>query len=167
MADMTITLADLKAVLDVLDDVIEHADSLDVEQALEYRAMCQQVAERAKTAAGLLQTTVMTELEGQPRQIGNKILAVKSTGKWRPNHDKIRSKIVSRAIVDDNGEATDAEQAADTAVRLTYELFVAPSAAPKQTGLKRLRLSNSDVCDWETTGKELIEVAVNEGGDER
>ncbi len=162
--DKRITPGDIEAMLYVLDAFIEDADSLSLEDSVGFRKMLEEVQAKAKVAAGLCKTQTLQLLDGAPRQIGDTIFAAKSTGKWRPNHDRIKSRVALMACSDPTtGEVLEAEAAARQAVDFTYKLFVSPSMAPKQEGLKALKLGNPDVCDWQDTGKELVEVSVQGG----
>jgi hypothetical protein len=142
-----ITLGDIEAMYDVLDQLGEQSDQIAPEDAIKLRAALTMLKRKAEVTLGLLQTAVVKATEEQP------------AGKWRPNQSKIKSRVVTMSSFNPiTGETFDnVHAAAERAVDLMYALFVAPKDMPKKSGLEQLHLVNDDVADWERTGTEIVE----------
>lgn len=156
MTAVHVGLADIQAVGDVLDWLCEQSDNMSIEAAVEMVAALDALAKKVSMAKSLCETQAKKLLDGQPAKVGDKIIVEKATGKWRPNQARIKNVVLSRSLVDDNGEReAEPDQAASRAIALMFSLYVSPSQMPKVGGLKELRLKNEDVADWERTGSEL------------
>lgn len=153
---MTVTLADLQAVGDVVDWVAEQTDSMTVEEAVTIGEALKDLAAKITIARTLCDTQVKTLLDGQPARIGDKVIVERQTGKWRPDQTRIKRRVVGMASCDPTtGELRTASEAADAAVNLMYALFVSPSQMPKQGGMQKLGIDTPDIAEWEITGSEL------------
>ena len=159
---MDITTHDIEAMFDVLDGLTEQSDGLSTEQAVHFRHALTILVEKARSALSLMTTQTLTTLEGQTKVVDGVAYTPKAIGKWRPEQGRIRSRVAQMSLFDPiSGEMLEPSGAASRAVDLMYDLFVAPKDMPKASGLKLLRLEKSDVADWEQTGTELLEVAVD------
>lgn len=147
---------DIDAMCDVLIDIAEQADAAPDVSAPIYEALGR-LAKRVAEVKGLFETGLTNGLE-QPRQVGTRLYAAKPEGKWRANHQAIKSNIISTAVLDRaTGELRDAEDAARHAVELTYGVFVADKSDPKVTGLKAIGFPDKRAAsEWENTGKRLV-----------
>jgi hypothetical protein len=143
--------------LDVLDDIAARADNLTPEYAAPIYEALGGLASKVRDVRGLYETRLKVTLE-QPQVIGSKAYAVKQDGKWRPDHQAIKSNIISTAILDvATGELRDPTDAAAMAVDLTYDLFVAERTEPKVTGLVRIGFKDKkSASQWEHTGTRLV-----------
>lgn len=157
-----ITPADIEAIALVLDDVAESSDDLSPDAALALRDALAGLDKKIRTVRSLLDSRLLTVIKdsGGASNIGGRVLVAENKGKWRPNHSRIRGRVVQLAITrEETGEIIDdAVVTAERAVALCYDLFVAPSDMPKVSGLEKLRLEKSDVADWEHTSTEIKEV---------
>lgn len=161
MTEHAVGIADLEAVGDVLDWLTEQSDTMTAETAIHMAAALDALGKKVAMAKSLCETQAKKLLDGQPIKVGDTLYVEKSTGKWRPNQDRIRSVIVSRSLYDQNGEkVTEPEHAARRALAIAYEMFVSPSQMPKVGAMKSLGISNEDVADWEKTGSELKAVTL-------
>lgn len=164
MAD--ITVHDLAAMGDVLDQLIEGSDQLDFEQALTFKNMAIIVQGKLKTLLGLLETQQLSLLDGQPKVVDGTIFAKKSTGKWRRDSGKLRSRVFFYVTHDlDTGEKVKGltiAKAVDKAIDIMSELFVAPADLPKRGALEKLKIEMPDICEWETTGSKLVEMKLED-----
>lgn len=151
------SLADIQAMLDVLDDIASRADDLTPEYAAPIYEALGGLAAKVRDVRSLYETRLKQTLE-QPAVIGTKAYAVKRDGKWRPDHQAIKSNIISTAILDTaTGELRDPTDAAVMAVDLTYDLFVADKTEPKVAGLARIGFKDKkEASRWEHTGSRLV-----------
>lgn len=149
-------VADIDAMLDVLTDLGEQADASPEVTAPIYEALTR-LGAHVTAVKGLFESGLKNGLE-QPQVIGARLYAAKPDGKWRPDHQAIKSNIISTAILDrETGERRDAEDAARLAVELTYGIFVAEKSDPKVTGLKAIGFADKRAAsEWEHTGKTLV-----------
>lgn len=150
-----ISIADLQAIGDVLDQLANEAHDMAPEQALPLKRAGEVVQQKLKLALEELNTVTLSGLE-QPRRIGDQVVAAVISGKWRPDQAKIKQLVASRAQYDRDGQTVyELTTIAENAVDLMYELFVQPSAMPKQGALDRLGIDKRDIARWEMTGKKL------------
>lgn len=152
LADLTV--ADLEAMGDVLDQIGEASDSMTVEQAVAFREAIGALIKKARLALDLCEMQLVGTLES-PRQFGNVLYEVGNKGKWRPNHGTIKGTVKRHSVANEDGEMRDAVDAVDAAIELMYALFVAPSTFPKQGALDRLGLDKPDVGAWKDEGKKV------------
>lgn len=164
---MTVTLADISAITDVLTQFTNEIDSLPVEEALRFAKVIAETQAAAKLAQEFLNTRALNLIEKRPVVVDGAVIARKADKKWRPDQGKIRRQVAKRAVYDlQTGEKVETmEDAAENAVTLMYELFVAPSAFPKQGGLKALGLTNLDVGVQEITGYSLKTMEIESDDD--
>ena len=158
MADL-ITQGDVEAFVDVLAIITEQSDEYSLEAALTLKTELEAVIKAAKETCSLLETQIRKLLDGTTKTVvGTKTVALKpNPPKWEPNHGKIRKLVVSRACVDEEGERVALPQeAAEQAVEIMYQMFVAPSDMPKAGALKAMRIFQSDVADQKDTGDKLV-----------
>lgn len=147
--------SDLQACEDVFDWLIENADSLSAEKAIEMLEAARATQAKLKTAISMLETQALNSIE-QPILIGRVAYAKKPSYKRRPDQTLIGRTVAEHASAsDDNGEAPTAWEAASTAVVFMKALYVSPSTEPKVSGVKALGLEMDDVCREEHTGFEL------------
>lgn len=153
---MTVTTGDLQAVGDVVDWVAEQTDSMTLEEAVTIGEALRELTAKIALAKALCDTQVKTLLDGQPARVGDKIIVERKTGKWRPDQNRIKRRVVGMAGCNPStGELRTGPQAAEAAVDLMYALFVSPSQMPKQGGMQKLGIDTPDIAEWEITGSEL------------
>lgn len=156
---MTVTIGDILAAIDVVSELVNQCDSMDVEEALAIREAVFELESEAKRAESMLTTTAKAGLEGSARQMGERIYAVKPTGKWRFRHDELAAGIKAQAIgLDkDTGEMRSAEDAVDVAIQLMAEAYVTPSMEPKAGLREKLGYTEKrQLADWEKTGTTIV-----------
>jgi hypothetical protein len=154
-----ITQGDVEAFADVLTTITEQSDEYTLEAALQLKAELEAVGKTIRETTSLLETQIRRLMDGSTKQVvGTKTVTLKPNApKWEPNHGKIRKLVVSRSIIDDEGERVALPQeAAEQAVELMYQMFVAPSDMPKAGALKALRIFQEDVADKKDTGDKLV-----------
>ena len=115
--------------------------------------MRESVVELRRQAAvllGLIDTQLITVLEG-PREInGVRYEVRKSDGKWRPDHSKVAAVVKRNAAVDPmTGEMFDCFDSAQRAISMMEELYLAASTMPKVGALEKLGLKRWDVAEQE------------------
>lgn len=153
---MSSFVAELEAMWWVLGDIGEETDSMSPEDAATCRASLVSLAKKLGEVRALVDDQLKATLE-QPKVIGTSLYAVKRDGKWRPDHDVIKSNVITASAYDrETGELRDALDSARIAVDFVYGLFVADKTEPKETGLKALGLSKKDATRYEATGKKLV-----------
>jgi len=158
MADQ-ITQGDVEAFVDVLTLITEQSDEYSLEAAITLKTELEAVIKAAKETCSLLETQIRKQLDGATTAVvGTKKATLKPNApKWEPNHGKIRKLVVSRSLVDEDGERVALPQeAAEQAVEIMYQMFVAPSDMPKAGALKALRIFQEDVADKKDTGDKLV-----------
>lgn len=158
MAEL-ITQGDVEAFVDVLAIITEQSDEYSLEAALTLKDELEAVIKSAKETCSLLETQIRKLLDGTTTTVvGTKKVALKpNPPKWEPNHGKIRKLVVSRSLVDEEGERVALPQeAAEQAVEIMYQMFVSPSDMPKAGALKALRIFQEDVADKKDTGSKLV-----------
>lgn len=149
------TPADVRASIDVLDDVGESSDSLNVEDAVAMVEAVKEVLKKARETVGLIETQLVAILES-PRIFGDIEYKIVSDGKWRPDHSKVQGSLKRHALVDvETGEIRDANSALDEAMRLFYACHVGPQQMPKVGGLDLLGLDKTDVAEFDRAGKKV------------
>jgi hypothetical protein len=161
---MDLTPQDVLAAVDVLNEITERSDNLELDEAIAFKEAAEQLKAAVGKCLSLLETQLRQQLEGQSRQVGTRLYTTKADGKWRPEHDVIRAKLISRCSVDGNGEIRRTADALSMMWDLMKALYIEPSKMPKTGGLDKLNLDKSDVSHWEKTGTR-IEV-VERGGPE-
>lgn len=150
-----VNVADLQAIGDIADWLIEESDSLPTDRAIELLEACTVAAAKLKMAMSMLQSQALSTIE-QPILIGRVAWAKKPTFKQRPNQSLIAATVIDFAArPDNNGEVPTAHEAATTATNLMRGLYVSPSTVPKVGGVKDLDLEMSDVTREEHVGFEL------------
>lgn len=157
---MTVTKADVLAMIDVVNQLTNEIDDLGTEDAIALHEEMTKLHKAAKLAADLLETRSVNLLDGQPAKVGDRFYAPSSegTGKWRPEHGKIRALIVDRAIDaalnKETGEIN-ARTAVRTALDLVYSGFISESKMPNQRLLAALDVDNKAVATYERGRKKL------------
>lgn len=161
-----ITVADLEAMCQVIDEAIEASDKTDFELAMRMKNVANLLKTKVVTYIGLLETQQISLLDGQPKQVGGSVFTTKNEGKQRPNQSKLKSLVFGFIIHDPKTGAKRSKltirEAVDHTIELMYKLYVSPSQLPKAAGLKEMGMQLSDFCDWETTGRSLVEIKVDE-----
>lgn len=149
-----ISLGDIQAFESVLDIIGEQSDDYDLDHAAALIDALGTMKRKLDETVGLLKTQVRKSLDGQTAATTADGLKVKSSPnrKKRPDHDRIRHLVVQRSLRDENGERLALPQAAaEQAVDIMYDLFVAPASEPKADGLTRLGVKKADVTTEEIT----------------
>jgi len=157
---MYIIIGDITAIEDVINELAEQTEQMSVEENLRMCDALDALSKKIATTRSLCETAAKKLMDGQPAQVDNKVYVEKTTGKWRPDQNKIRRHVATRSVCDANGEMMSPHDAAQRAVDLMYALFVSPSQMPKQAGMKQLGLDAPDVAEWERTGSTLKVVEV-------
>ena len=156
-----LTIGDIDAMIDVLAQLEEQSDQLTADEAIAFKDAIGRVVAKAESTLGLLRTQAITIISDAPERVHVRdgvAYTVSDVGKWRPDQTMIRKAVARRAVVPgDDGEMRSAFDAAQAAVDMMYDLFVAPKTMPKAGGLTKLGLDKKDVAHWEKTGTELKE----------
>jgi hypothetical protein len=151
---MDTNIHDVEAAGDVFAALAEASDDLSAEEAICYMEALRAASEQLKAAISLVETQLKKLLDS-PKQIGDKVWVTKPTGKYRPDHAKVRRHVLRVAVADENGEIRSAEDAAKVAYELMYGLYVQESALPKVSGLEQLGLDRVSTSRWENTGTKI------------
>lgn len=155
-----IGIPDVAAMADVLDDLAEHFEEYSLEHLLALRDALVELAKQTGRINSLIKSQLLVLAKEPVRTRDGRVLYSEPDGKYRPDHDKIKAAIVSRAVFDDNGETiSNPTIVAVRAVDLAYKCFVAPSDMPKKGGLAAIDRRSTQVADWEQTGYKLVESA--------
>ena len=151
-------LAEIQAMCDVLDQITVRTESMSVEEALEARDGIAILKSSVARMSKAIEKMLLERLE-QPKQVGDRIIAVKPKGKWRTNHAQVRTLICHRACVDlDTGQIFNAQDAVQRAVDLVYRAYVTRSDVPTMAFLREFGFkTKQEVSFWEETGTELVE----------
>jgi len=147
---------DLEACNDVFDWITEHSDDLSTEQAVEMLEAIRDTHSALRTAEAMLLSRVLGGIE-QPILVGSVAYSKKPKIVLRPRLGKILQAVIDTAVEPDHetGEQPHPREAADRAVTLMADLYVAPSSLPKTGGLKKVSLRLGDVTMEERNGWEL------------
>lgn len=150
-----ITVADLKAATDVLQQLVADAEGLGVTKAIPLLEALAELEAQAKAVRSELTTRAIRGLE-QPLIIGNKVWRKSPKIKLRPDQARIGS-LVRQLVVkpDDNGELPPVDAAVEATINIMSAMYVSPSTEPKVTGLKLIGKTVGDVCNEESNGYEL------------
>lgn len=136
------------------DEITEHADSLDFDEALDLRDAINLVIAEARTAGSFLEAQMLVHLEAGAQQRGTRLFARKRVRVQRFAHDAIRAHIGRWArlrATDDNGEISIA-RAVDNAMEAMADLYLAPSTKAKVTRLTEYEIDTGAVSTWEDKG---------------
>lgn len=152
---MDLNVHDIEAAADTFAAVAEGSDDLSLEDALSHLAALKVAEQRLKEAKGLVETQVRKLLDS-PRTVDGVHYYMKADGKWRPNHNVVRAKVISRCAADSNGEMRPTPDALAMAWSLFMKLYVSPSDLPKVTALAELGLKTEDIAEWESKGQKIV-----------
>lgn len=148
-----ISIPDLLAYGDVLNDIAELVDGSSFRRLLELADALDEIARLQANVRSLVQTE-MVKLAEEPVRVGETIFEASEQYKWRPNIGAIERAVIGRACFDDDGEhISNPEQVAQRAVQIMRELYVSPSTEPKAAGLALLGKSKPEVAERKATGK--------------
>lgn len=156
----TVGVPDLLAMCDVADDLVNLADSLSAEQAIELLEAATKAAASLGVAITMLKSRAVSTME-QPILIGDAAWSKKPTMKDRPDHRLIHRLVVENALdaaCDRETGDRDPRVAVEHAVGAMEALFVSPSTLPKKGGVQSLGLAYTEVVTEEHTGYELKKV---------
>jgi hypothetical protein len=141
---------DIQAMIDVLADIDESTDGLGVEEAVQIREAIVALMSAARMTLALVDTQLVTTLEGPVEINGMRYEVKKSDGKWRPDHSKVNNVVKTRAYIDpDTGEVLGSSTAAERAIAMMEALYVSASTMPKVGALDKLGLKKWDVAEQE------------------
>lgn len=135
---MTVVSGDLRAAIDVVDQLAERSDSLRVDEAVEALEALAQLGNAVKQAMVLIESGAANQLE-QPRVIGNRRYVKANRYTRRFNHERIAKMIAVQASINNiTGEIASAVKAAETATYLMREIYVSHSTDAKMGALRAL-----------------------------
>lgn len=160
-----ISLGDIEAFSDVLDLIAEQSDEFDIDHAAALHVALKKMETKVASTRGLIETQLRKLQDGAKVSKTSDGLKVTTSPikKKRPDHSKIRAKVIRRSLLDDNGERLALpEDAVEQAVEFVYALFVAPSTEPKTEGLARIGMTKAEATLEEITGHKT-EVMVDDG----
>lgn len=153
-----VTVGDIAAFEDVLNLIIEQSDEFDIDHAAELKALLTGTTAKIAEVQSMLDTQIRKLMDGATRVItSGRAVEIEPEVKRRPDWSKIRSRVISRALRDEDGERyAIIEDAVESAVDLMYGLYVSPSTKPKATGVKAIGCSMDDVTTEEKTGDKVV-----------
>lgn len=146
-----ITVADIEAAIDVLDQLTDEIDSFDAAVAIRTSDALAVLRGRVDLAMSLLKSRTLTAMDGQPIQVDKTVFYTKPSGKWRPDWRRIETAVVDAIMareISGRGRVW-------AAVDLMRELYVSPSTVPKTGALEKMGLDLKDVARWEKGVDEL------------
>jgi hypothetical protein len=153
-------IPDLQAATDIVNDAAQASDSFTVEECLGTLETLKTLKSAVNDAISFVETQLKSRLDS-PVQVGDTVYALKPAGKWRPDHDRIKSMIAKWSVVDlSTGETFDRDTAVSRAISLCYDAFVAPSTMPKQGILTALGVDKRDIAAWQRTGTDIATMEV-------
>lgn len=161
--------ANILVVCDLLDDVINEADSHTIEQAVVVRHTIAEVITKAKEAIAALDVHLTSEMElYEPVQFkGWEFTNVRKAEKTRFAHGTIAGRVQKLAVTagtDDNGETSPLE-AVRHAVEMMRRIYLSDSTGAKVGELKRLGIDIADV-RTKTYGDKEIRSSPLQAGDQ-
>lgn len=160
MAGREITIADIDAACDVINEVKEHSDQVAFELAAGQRAALIRVRKAAEEAIVMLETELLRQVEQNPRKVGGLTYArgPKKVTTW--SHEVILDRAWKKAL----GDAMNSDGAVDwdllgQAIReLVTDLYLSPSVKAKTGGLSYIGLKPEQVSSETTKGTALVVV---------
>jgi len=155
MTEFVTTIDDVLASTQVLEDVMNRADSFTAEEAIEFRVAVEKVQAAAKLTIDLINQELLRSLDGQPgiERDGVLYFVGAKTVKTVTDHDAVGfavEGVVHEVLheMDDEGEGVNAEQvvaAARAAVKVMRDLYISPSTSVKVQQLDKYGISRSVV----------------------
>ena len=145
---------DIRAMMDVIDEMSNGTDSMSIEDAVALRDSVVELRRAAAVLLGFIDTQLVNTLES-PREINGMSYRIGNKGKWRPDRMIIDSRVRRAALADENGEIRPAGEAVDEAIRIMNSCYVANATFPKTGALEALGLDKTEVGTFEGSGKEL------------
>lgn len=155
---MPITMADIQAAIDVLDQLCEESDDIEFELAADLRIAVDQLKKGATTAITMLEMEMVRQVEGAPRQVGGLNYMAVNRYKERDDHDAIEARVVAAArlaAVDRETGDIDPAEAARWAAHWMRKLYVAPSDQAKKGVMDELELDPQEIRGREVVGRRL------------
>lgn len=160
-----ISIGDIEAFGDVLDLIGEQSDEFDLDHAAALHVALKTMEGKVASTRGLLEQQLRKLQDGTAVSKTSDGLKVTTSPvkKKRPDHSKIRARVIRRSLVDENGERLALpEDAVEQAVEIVYALFVSPSDPPKTKGLARIGMTLDEATLEEITGHKT-EVVLDDG----
>lgn len=143
---MTSTRADIEAMVDVLDGIIETSTEVSLEEALSTKEALEGLIGTAKLASSMLETQAIRQLE-QPKVVNGKRWKRTNLYAKRFDHGKIGSMVIEEAAIDrDTGEVRSTKDALRRALHFWMKIYLSDSTSAKTGELKRL-LGVADAAD--------------------
>lgn len=163
---MNITPADILAATDVVDQLLNEADSATFAEAQALEPALSALVKKCNDAKAMLHSAAVAAMEGQPVVLDGVVHVPKAEGKWRVDWPKFRARVADAAKVSSEGVVLrTANQKVDRAIELMCSAFVSPATVPKAGALKLLRIDDlADVASWEKTGTKIV--TIETGGPE-
>ena len=151
------TTADLKAMLDVLDEFCNLSDSVDFNEAVELMDELDQVRITAAIAIDLMKIQMLRQLEeGGPRTYRDRTFKVIDDNVKRFDHDEILRIAALNAFMDDNGEIRSPGVAVEILATTVKDLYLAPSSKAKLEAIDRLGVPRESVIENERKGRKVF-----------
>lgn len=150
------TTADLKAMIDVLDDITNASDAIDFDEAVELLDGLYEVIPAVKDAITLIKMQMLAKLEdGGPRTIGDRTFKPIDDNVKRFDHKEILRIAAIRAFMDDNGEIRSTGDAVEILADTVADLYLSPSSKAKLEAIDRLGVARDSVIDVERKGRKV------------
>lgn len=166
------TVAELRAIGDVIDAISESSESLEFADTVTVGDELGRVKKRIEDALGLLTTRQLQTLEGVQAQVyGNRVFARRKKYADRFDHEAIIGVAIEQGVeaaTDLDSGAIDPRQAAEAAARAMHKLYLSPSTKAKVSVLEALDVKVSDVRSREFKGYEVnvTELALGDDDDD-
>lgn len=156
-----ITVADIDAACDVINEVKEASDQVAFELAAGQRAALVRVKKAAEEAIAMLETEMLRQVEKNPRKVGGLTYASgpKKVTTW--SHELILDRAWKKALADaTNSEdgTVDWDLLGQAMRELVTDLYLSPSVKAKTGGLGYVGLKPEQVSTETTKGSVLVVV---------
>jgi hypothetical protein len=131
------TVADVEAAGLVLGDIIDRSDSMDVEEALDFRLAAERLRASCNDTIAMLDTQLKRIMEGGVERHGRRYFKTRKKEKQRFAHSTIAGAVIKASTP----EGATASQAARTAVDLMGKIYVSDSTSARTGALHALGLN--------------------------
>lgn len=153
-------VADLRATVDYLHDIVENSDSADFDEAAAAVDELVRVKAKAGEAVDMLRQQMLSRLEAerQPRMYGTRVFARVPNQVERHDHERIRQHVREVAVAAhtdrDTGEV-DTRAALNAGLAMMADIYLSRSSTAKVTPLRDTELPKSEYVTREVKGWKL------------
>lgn len=152
------TLAELKATVDYINDLIEDVETFDFEDAVQVQDEAKRVQNAASLLARMIDGEMLKQLEAGSRDFGRRTF--KRTKRYVKRHDQ---DVLVRLAIDQGVEAgvdvktgeINPRQAAEAAARTVLRMFCSASSTAKVTVVEKLGVDRTEFESREFKGHQV------------